>query len=953
MDKIIITKDNILQHTTQEEIFKSFLKVNELPKGNVSSPFTEDKKPSFKVYSNGSFKCNSTGKQGDVFQFVADINNLDCKTQFNEILNLIAKEMNIPLQTNCKSATNTQNSSNIIKTPIKPTFAKPLQSKNKDLVEPFANEKTSSKLSIEKRDFTELDLQYWNNLGVTKDILQNYNCNSVSSYLWTGKKPIYTKKEAVAFAWELQNNFKLYIPNQPNINVAKNVLPPFAKGIFGLEQLGAEKKESIIICEGEKDVVVAVSKGFNAVTFGSGAVHVAKEKIEQLQSLCKNLFVCYDTDNTGITGMDNLTKSYPFIIPLYLPANEKIKGYDITDYFQGHKAQDFQKIIDLAVKNKSIVEVSENTLQNDFSEYDFPKEIKDPINKFIDDIKKYQLFMANNKIWVLKGTERKKYFKDVSNFEIEVLQHMQDEKFSLKLIRIKNIHNKEIVFDVLSDRLNTVSKLDETVTSFGNFLFTGNTNELNLLRAYLFDKMGIGKKIDCLGLQEEYGFWIWNNKVNLMNGETLNIDKNGMFKYKDNSFYVPSANEIYKFNNSKFINQKKFKVLKSETSIENYINLWYRVYKEHSIPSMLFTLSSVFQDIVVNETKSFPILFLQGGASSGKDNLAHCCQSFLGIPQDKISIGAGVSTHKAQIRELAQFTNGISQFSEYKPGDKTIDEILKGIWDRNGYKMGTIESKVSTDVVPICSSLIVTSNYTPIDEPLITRFIWVNIEKNTFTQEESVLYQELKDITDIGISSLTDELLNYKSEFKKEFKDLFVKNKDLFTANFGILPARVASNYAVLKTTFDFFSKIFKFPFNEYEIIQLFNKNARFIGDKINTSSISVKWWDCFYECLKTSFENKIQLDIDYRLDGNNISFNYSAIYGKIQRQWYNQFKENIPSKDTIKSSIENHISFAGKKESCRLNEKTTSVMIFDTSLLENSEIFIEYFNYTLNKTAS
>ncbi len=124
-----------------------------------------------------------------------------------------------------------------------------------------------------------------------------------------------------------------------------------------MQQL-AEKTDSIIICEGEKDTIVANSRGFNTVTFGSGSIHSKQENIKLLQSRCNNLFVCFDADETGITGMQNLIKSNPKIIQLQLPKNEKIKGYDIADYFQQHTTQDFQKIIDLAVKNKSVVDPS-------------------------------------------------------------------------------------------------------------------------------------------------------------------------------------------------------------------------------------------------------------------------------------------------------------------------------------------------------------------------------------------------------------------------------------------------------------------------------------------------------------------------------------------------------------------------------------------------------------------
>jgi predicted P-loop ATPase len=356
-----LSKDMILLHTNSNDIYTKFLGLPEFPTKNISSPFTTDNNPSLKLYTNGTFKCNSSGRQGDVWQFVADFKNLDCKTQMKQVLETIAREMSLELQ-----LTNTYQNNNLLP---KSVANNTIDAKNNN----NCNTKNSTiatttipkKLEIVTRDFTDLDLNYWQNLGVEKVLLQKYNCNSISSYNWTGKNTIYTKKEAVAFVWELEKSFKLYIPNQLNIGVEKNVLPPFKTGIFGLEQLGIDKLKNILICEGEKDVVVASSRGFNAITFGSGSAYPKKEQIQLLQDKCNKLFVCYDSDDTGITGMSNLVKSYKDIIAIYLPKNENIKGFDITDYFQSHSAQDFQKIMDLAEKNKVSdtinVEENENT----------------------------------------------------------------------------------------------------------------------------------------------------------------------------------------------------------------------------------------------------------------------------------------------------------------------------------------------------------------------------------------------------------------------------------------------------------------------------------------------------------------------------------------------------------------------------------------------------------------
>jgi DNA primase len=346
-----LNKDKILSHTNCNDIYITFLGIAEFPTKNISSPFSTDKKPSFKVYPNGTFKCYCTGKQGDVWQFVAYLLNLDNKKDFKEVLKTIAIVMNIQLQDDYNSISHIQPSMKATSSlPLDPNIWNCKTTNCNTSHEQIRKKTPPKKLNVEKRGFTLLDLQYWQNFGVEESLLKKYNCNSISSYYWTGTNPIFTKKEALAFVWELEDNHKLYIPNQPNMKIEKKILPPFSKGIFGLEQLGIQKKENIIICEGEKDVLVASSRGFDAVTFGSSSINVKKEQIELLQNNCNNIFVCFDSDIAGINGMNNFLKFHQHIIAINLPVNNNIKGYDITDYFQEYSKQDFEILMDLSLK---------------------------------------------------------------------------------------------------------------------------------------------------------------------------------------------------------------------------------------------------------------------------------------------------------------------------------------------------------------------------------------------------------------------------------------------------------------------------------------------------------------------------------------------------------------------------------------------------------------------------
>ena len=936
-----LSKDTILKYYSERDIFITFAirhnmlaNQDEYQKRNLSSPFTEDKKPSFSFYRDNQtdkFKCNSSGKQGDVWQFVAELNNLDCKTEFGKVLEVVATTMNIDLNTT--TATPQANA----------TQKKVLQKDNDNGAKDIA----TTQLHVKKRDFRNLDLEFWGKPGVNSAILEKYNVSSISSYNFDDKKPINIKNESLAFAYELEGHYKLYIPEQKSIGISKKILPAFKKGIFGFKQLPKESVENIIICEGEKDVIVAASRGFNAVTFGSCTKTVLQSEIELLQKRCKTLFICYDNDEPGIAGRDRIIKQFPQIVPLQLP-NNGIVGYDITDYFQEHTADDFQTLINSALENKKTVKDKKT-----YAQYELPNEISIEIEELIDDIEKYRMFMANHQIWIMQGDSKKHYFKSVSNFEIEIIQHMQDEKIPLKLVRIKNTFNQEHVFDIPSERLNTPQKFDDTITGFGNFLWFGSTKDFQTLRAYLFDKMGAGKKIDCLGWQKEHEIWIWNNRVNLCNGNFLEIDQNGIFDYKNTSFYIPSANNIYKNNPFKFESQKNVSVFKAAVPLELYLIKLMEVHRKHSITAFLFTIASIFQDIIVKEIKGFPILFLQGLTSSGKDQLSNCCQSFFGKPQAAINVEAGVSTAKAHIREFAQFSNIICQFSEYKNGDKQLDGILKGLWDRNGYKRGNIDSSVATDTVPILSSLILTSNYFPDDEPLITRLLWVDMNKNEFTRSEIEKYNELADMTNKGISSYTDEILCYRETFSQKFIEEYRKSKEIFSELIPNIPSRIATNYSILTATFKVFKEIFEFPFTQAEMMQYFQKCIESQMNKMKSTSIINKWWDCMLIAVKTNNENKLEFEKDIKIEGNNLYFNFTNTYNKIQRQWYSQYKENIPSKIIIQEQIKKDKSFIETKSSFRFGTgkdgANTSAYLVDVNLLPVAEEFNDAVSFIFN----
>lgn len=572
-------------------------------------------------------------------------------------------------------------------------------------------------------------------------------------------------------------------------------------------------------------------------------------------------------------------------------------------------------------------------------DYQFPKEVEDP-SVYKNEILEYGVFQHANRIYC--STDKGNAFYDISNFSIEIIQHMQDEQYPMKLIRICNVHGVEKIFDVLSEKINTLNSFKNVVTSYGNFSFSGSAAQHERLLRYLFDRMGTGRKIDVLGWQAE-GFWVWNNKIVIPGLREEAINSEGLFKYQQDSYYIPSANKNFEKNMYKYGAQKKFRSIPTEVNLPQYLKQLYKVHRGHAITGILFGIGSLFQDIVVSCTGFFPILFYFGPASTGKDNICEAIQSFVGQPQTAIQLEGSASTIKAQIREFAQFSNGISQLSEYKRGNPQVDGIIKGLWDRRGYKRGSIESKVAVDEVPIISSTLLTGNDSPDAEALITRLIWEEMKTQEFSDEAKAAYNKLKDMCRRGVSEISDWLLHKRAIFQEHFLEVYREKKRLLSEREAIkgVPVRMIDNLAVLYAVYGIFEREGIFPFWQEDMERHFDALIENQRRKIESDSVYQRFWDCFMVCMRLTQGERLQVETNLRAEGGSIYFNFSTVYSIVQRQWFVQYREQAPGKSEMRRQLREDSSYMGEEKSIRINtniNSPTSAMKIDIGKLRIRE---------------
>lgn len=599
-----------------------------------------------------------------------------------------------------------------------------------------------------------------------------------------------------------------------------------------------------------------------------------------------------------------------------------------------------------------------NTTADNYYEYELPDGVDVKLADVIDDIRFYGLFMAKNQIYFAQSKTKDGIvrFSTTSNFKIEYLMHIRDEKYPKKLVRVKNIFNEEMVFDTNSDNLNTLQSFYNTLTGNGNFRFDGNNNDLKDLNKYLMDKMGSGTKIDVLGWQND-GFWVWNNQVVDESGVPIEMTPDGIIVFNNKHYYVPSANKIYKDIRKKYKAQKQFRVIDNPIPFTTYLNKVREVHNDHSISAILFAIASLFLDIIEDEIGRFPLLFLYGPGGSGKDELANIVQSFVGIPQEAINLEGGVSTAKAHIREFAQFRNGISQLSEYKKGDQKLDGMLKGLWDRRGYKKGNIESDISTDTVDIESAVILTGNEYPTTDALISRLLSTEMIKNEFTEAEGRSFNELKDMTEKGVSGYANDLLKHRKMFRAQFSTNQRLWKSALQADMPSTLGRIVLNYSIVASVYTLFKDIIVFPFSQQEMVNYFKECSERQMRKINSGSLTSRFFEMFIASLRGSKDDRLQVNQVVAIEGTMLFFNWSHTYSKIQRMWYMHYQEAAPSNTSLLSALEKSNVLSGKKKAHTFSPgangvRTSAVMIELSNLPEEvsnditGSIFAQQFQY-------
>ena len=299
-----ITKELLLEHNNEETYMAYYLGIP-IKKGLFVSPLRVDHKPTCSFYRGRQlyFKDFATGECLSFENVV--MKKYGCN--YHEALKIIATDFGIIDGSKPKIVT------------IQPIFKK----EKKTIIQ------------IEAKSFTKEELEWWEQFGITKNILTKYRVYSCKTVFLNGRiESIYDSK-CPSYGYYFGNEegrelWKIYYPYRKNFRFIGNIK---TTTIQGYNQL-PKKSKLLVITKSLKDCMVLYNLGIAAIAPQSETQFIQDNVLEVLKKRFKHIVLLFDNDQTGLEFTNKIKRKYKWITPMIIPL--KYKAKDISDFYKAY-----------------------------------------------------------------------------------------------------------------------------------------------------------------------------------------------------------------------------------------------------------------------------------------------------------------------------------------------------------------------------------------------------------------------------------------------------------------------------------------------------------------------------------------------------------------------------------------------------------------------------------------
>ena len=318
-----ITKQYLLDRASQETYLEYYLGIP-VKKGLFKSPLRNDKNPTCSFYRNASgdiiFKDFSGQFYGNFISVVMYKYNLS----YYKALKQIAIDFGY-----IKSSKNYNKNTKPV------TFSSTIFKESK-----------GANIQVEIQDFSEEELEWWNQFGITREILKKFKVFSCKTVFLNGNFFTSSSKKCPIFGYYRGKNdngldlWRIYFPcnKKTELRFLSNWKSFLLQGSKQLPKEG----NLLVITKSMKDVMCLYSLGITAIAPNSENLFLTESQFDKLKERFKNIVLFYDNDLAGISNMNKIRKVYN-IRCVWIPRNYKAK--DISDFYKIYGCEKTKELI--------------------------------------------------------------------------------------------------------------------------------------------------------------------------------------------------------------------------------------------------------------------------------------------------------------------------------------------------------------------------------------------------------------------------------------------------------------------------------------------------------------------------------------------------------------------------------------------------------------------------------
>lgn len=312
-----ITKEFLLKQNSEETYMSTYLGVP-VKKGLSVSGLRKDHKPTASFYRNRKgeliYHDFGIGFHGNFIDVVMYLYNCD----FGDALQRIAEDFKY---VSCDR--------------------EPIKIRTTEVV---IEEKAETNIQIEKQNFQQNEIKWWESFGIHLATLKKFNVFSCKSVFLNNNyyKSSSEKKLIFGYYGGTKHGIQLWRIYFP-LNREYRFLSNWTKNMIqGAKQL-PDNIENLVITKSMKDVMNLYEQEIPAIAPCSETVLMGQKQMDKLKTLTSNIIYIGDNDLPGVKGAHKYKKAYPFLRCVFI---KRKYAKDISDLYKFTGIQEYTEAIE-------------------------------------------------------------------------------------------------------------------------------------------------------------------------------------------------------------------------------------------------------------------------------------------------------------------------------------------------------------------------------------------------------------------------------------------------------------------------------------------------------------------------------------------------------------------------------------------------------------------------------